>query len=51
MIVVADGTKVGATALARICGADEIDRLITTADADPDERQALAALGVDVEVV
>jgi DeoR family transcriptional regulator of aga operon len=51
VIAVADGTKVGTTALARICGADEIDRLITTADADPDERQALAALGVDVEVV
>jgi DeoR family transcriptional regulator of aga operon len=51
VIAVADGSKVGATALARICGADEIQALITTADADPAEREAIAALGVDVEVV
>jgi DeoR family transcriptional regulator, aga operon transcriptional repressor len=51
VIAVADGTKVGATALARICASTEIQGLITTADADGDERAALTALGVDVELV
>jgi DeoR family transcriptional regulator of aga operon len=51
VIAVADGTKVGATALARICGAADVSGLITTADADPGELQALSALGVDVELV
>jgi DeoR family transcriptional regulator of aga operon len=51
VIAVADGTKVGATALARICGAADVSGLITTADADPGELQALSALGVDIELV
>ena len=51
VIAVADATKVGAAALARICGADEIGGLITTTDVDPAEHAALTALGVDVELV
>jgi DeoR family transcriptional regulator of aga operon len=51
VVAVADSSKLGATALARICGCDELDRLITTAGAGSDELDAIAALGVDVEVV
>jgi DeoR family transcriptional regulator of aga operon len=51
VIVVADGTKVGATALARICGANEVQGLITTADAQAAERDRIAALGVEIQLV
>lgn len=50
-IVVADRSKVGTTALARICDLGQVDALITTTGADPDEVRAIAAAGVAVETV
>jgi DeoR family transcriptional regulator of aga operon len=51
VIVVADGTKVGVTTLARISDCDAVDVLITTDEADPDELAAIRARDVTVEVV
>ncbi|MDO8184270.1 DeoR/GlpR family DNA-binding transcription regulator [Conexibacter sp. JD483] len=51
VIVVADGSKVGATALARIHDLARVDVLITTREADADELRAIAAAGVSVETV
>jgi DeoR family transcriptional regulator of aga operon len=51
VVVVADGTKVGVTTLARICDLDAVDVLITTEEADPAELAALRAHDVAVEVV
>jgi DeoR family transcriptional regulator of aga operon len=50
-VVVADGTKVGKTSVARIAHIDEIDCLITTASADRDALAPIEDLGVDVTVV
>ena len=51
VVVVADGTKVGVTTLARIADCAAVDVLITTDDADPDELAAIRAHDVEVEVV
>jgi DeoR family transcriptional regulator of aga operon len=51
VIVVADGSKIGTTALARICDIDKVDTLITDKGADPGELRALSAAGVAVEAV
>jgi DeoR family transcriptional regulator of aga operon len=51
VIAVADSSKLGAIALARICPIGALHGLITTAGAAEEEREAIAALGVDVEVV
>jgi DeoR family transcriptional regulator of aga operon len=51
VVVVADGTKVGVTTLARICNSEAVDVLITTEEADPDELAAIRERGVAVEVV
>ena len=51
VIAVADSTKLGAIALARICSCDTLHGLITSAGAATEERDAIAALGVEVEVV
>ena len=51
VVVVADGTKVGVTTLARIAECAAVDVLITTDDADPGELAAIAARDVEVEVV
>lgn len=51
VVVVADGTKVGVTTLARIAPTDAVDVLITTGDADPKELDAIRARKVDVEIV
>jgi DeoR family transcriptional regulator of aga operon len=48
VIVVADGSKVGRLALARICGVDAVDELITDAGADAAEAARLEAAGVTV---
>jgi DeoR family transcriptional regulator, aga operon transcriptional repressor len=48
VIVVADGSKVGKLALARICGAQEVDELITDPSADATELARLEAAGVTV---
>lgn len=47
-IVVADGSKIGRTALARMADISEIDVLITDDSADPDELVRLRAAGVEV---
>jgi DeoR family transcriptional regulator of aga operon len=49
-IVVADGSKVGAVTLARVCGIEEIDTLITDDGADPAIVASLRERGVEVEV-
>ena len=51
VIVVADGSKVGRLALARICEASSIDELITDASAPAAELRALAEAGVTVTTV
>ena len=51
VIVVADGTKVGHVAFARICPVDMVHELITDAAADPAELQRLAEAGVAVTTV
>jgi DeoR family transcriptional regulator of aga operon len=48
-VVVADGSKLGDVQLARICGVDEVDLLVSDAGADPVEVEALRA--VELEVV
>ncbi len=50
-IVVADSTKLGATAFARICGFDEVHTLLTEASADPAAVSRLQARGVHVVLV
>lgn len=51
VIVVADGSKVGRTALARICEVGTIDLLITNHGADPEELALLKAAGVRIQTV
>ena len=50
-IVVADGSKIGRAALARMADSDQIDMLITDESADPEELDRFRALGVEVVVV
>jgi DeoR family transcriptional regulator of aga operon len=50
VIVVADSTKLGQVAFARICGISDIDEVITDRDADPSEVAALEEAGVHVTV-
>jgi DeoR/GlpR family transcriptional regulator of sugar metabolism len=47
-IVLADSTKLGSVAPAYVFGIDEVDTLVTDADADPQEVAALEARGVRV---
>lgn len=47
-IVVADGSKIGGTALACMATVSEIDVLITDDSADPEELERLRAAGVEV---
>ncbi|MGO2092591.1 MAG: DeoR/GlpR family DNA-binding transcription regulator [Microbacterium gubbeenense] len=51
VVVVADGSKIGRATLAKVADLDEIDVLVTDSSADPDELTAIAAAGVDVQVV
>lgn len=48
VVVVADATKLGHRAFARICAVDEIHVLITDASADPDLVARFEAAGMDV---
>jgi DeoR family transcriptional regulator of aga operon len=50
-IVLADGSKIGAVQLARLCGVDDVDLVITGESADPETVAALRDRGVDVRVV
>jgi DeoR family transcriptional regulator of aga operon len=51
VVVVADGSKVGRRALARIAGLDDIDELITDGSADSSELSRLLDAGVVVTTV
>jgi DeoR family transcriptional regulator, aga operon transcriptional repressor len=51
VVVVADASKVGRVAFARICPARDVDELITDTNADPAALGALAAQGVRVVTV
>ncbi len=46
-----DGSKIGQRALARICGLDAVDELITDGGGDPLELERIAAAGVHVTEV
>jgi DeoR family transcriptional regulator of aga operon len=49
-VVVADGSKVGRVELARLCGVDEVDLLITDASADERVVAALRETGLEVQI-
>jgi DeoR family transcriptional regulator of aga operon len=50
-IVLADGSKLGAVEVARLCGIDDVDMVITGSSADPVVVDALRDRGCDVRVV
>lgn len=50
-IVLADSSKVGTVALAKIANIQDVDLLITDTGADPDQIQSLQAEGLEVKVV
>ena len=50
-VVVADGTKVGKTSVARIARIEEVNRLVTTVSANKEALASLENLGVEVTVV
>ena len=50
-VLVADGSKIGATSLARICSVDDVDLLLTGASADAQQVEELRSTGLDVQVV
>lgn len=50
-IAVADSSKLGRVAFARICDADEVDGLISDAEADREVIDAFEAVGIDVKLV
>ncbi|MCX7523100.1 DeoR/GlpR family DNA-binding transcription regulator [Microbacterium sp. STN6] len=50
-VVVADGSKIGAVALARLADIDEVAMIITDDTADPAELDRIRAAGVEVVVV
>ena len=51
VIVVADSSKIGKVAFARICLLAEVDELITDDEADPDDLTALQESGMGVTTV
>ena len=51
VVVVADSSKLGRVAFARICATDEIDRLITDSAGSPEEIARLEAAGVSIDRV
>ena len=51
VVVVADSSKIGKVAFARICEVAEISELITDDAADPDAVRALTEAGVHVTLV
>ncbi|PWK82491.1 DeoR family transcriptional regulator [Lentzea atacamensis] len=48
VVLVADGGKFPGVGVARVCGPDELDAVVTTASADPATRITLQEAGVDV---
>lgn len=51
VVAVADGSKLGKVAFARICPITAVHELVTDAEADPEELRAIAEAGVRVTVV
>jgi DeoR family transcriptional regulator, aga operon transcriptional repressor len=51
VVVVADSSKLGRIAFARICGLDQVDELVTDLDADPDAIATIERAGVEVTLV
>jgi DeoR family transcriptional regulator of aga operon len=51
VVVVADGSKLGKVAFARICPLSAVDELVTDAEADPGELRAIRDAGLLVTVV
>jgi DeoR family transcriptional regulator of aga operon len=51
VVVVADSSKLGQVAFARICGLDDADELITDGDAGAAEVEAVRAAGLEVTLV
>ena len=51
VVVVADGSKLGRRAFARICHTTQVHELVTDTDADPEAVRAFEAAGVDVHTV
>jgi DeoR family transcriptional regulator of aga operon len=51
VVVVADSSKLGQVAFARICGLEDADELITDGDADAGEVEAVRAAGLEVTLV
>jgi DeoR family transcriptional regulator of aga operon len=50
VVIVADSSKAGRRAFARICAAREIDALVTDAGIDPDQQARLKDAGIDVVI-
>jgi DeoR family transcriptional regulator of aga operon len=51
VVAVADGSKLGRRAFARICQVGEVDLLVTDVDADPAAVKAFEAAGIEVRAV
>jgi DeoR family transcriptional regulator, aga operon transcriptional repressor len=51
VVLLAHGSKVGAHQMARICGVDDLDLLVTGPSADPEALAALRRAGLQVDVV
>ncbi len=51
VVAVADGSKLGRRAFARICETTQVHALVTDTDADPEAVRAFEAAGVDVRTV
>jgi DeoR family transcriptional regulator, aga operon transcriptional repressor len=51
VVVVADGSKLGRVAFARICPISAVHEIVTDAEADADELRALREAGLEVTVV
>src|SRR6185503_11956058 len=51
VVVVADSSKLGQVAFARICGVDDVDELITDSDAAPADVEAVRAAGLEITLV
>ncbi|RSD16400.1 DeoR/GlpR family DNA-binding transcription regulator [Amycolatopsis eburnea] len=51
VVAVADGSKLGRRAFARICETTQVHALVTDTDADPDALRAFEAAGVAVQAV
>jgi DeoR family transcriptional regulator of aga operon len=51
VVAVADGSKLGRRAFARICDTPQVHALVTDTDADPEAVRAFEAAGVEVQAV